>query len=189
MSSAWMISNDSVPFARSSGAPYVGRFDGEMSETFDPTEVYRELAPAVLGYLRAQAAEDPEDLLGEIFLQVVRDRHRFQGSSDDLRRWVFSIAHNRLIDHFRRRRRRPPPAPLTDQHDVVDHRAIDASLPDGELLEALASLTPEQRQVVVLRFVGDLSIEDVARIVRRRPGAVKALQQRGLTQLVRRLGG
>src|SRR5215207_2826438 len=79
--------------------------DGTWSP--DAGAAYRDLAPAVLGYLRAQRARDPEDLLGEVFLQVTRDISRFRGDRDDLRRWVFTIARHRLIDDYRRRARRP----------------------------------------------------------------------------------
>lgn len=148
-------------------------------------EAYRCLAPVVLGYLRSQGAPDPEDILGEVFLQVARDWHRFGGDEADLRRWVFAIAHNRLLDARRRQTRRPPTTSVFPS-DLPAPRTEDGF--DPELLAALATLTPEQREVVVLRFVGDLSLEDVARITRRRQGAVKAMQHRGLEALARALG-
>ncbi|MDP9071264.1 MAG: RNA polymerase sigma factor [Actinomycetota bacterium] len=147
-------------------------------------QAYRWLAPAVLGYLRAQRAPDPEDLVGEVFLQVARDLPRFRGDDDALRRWVFTIAHNRLLDARRRQSRRPQPAhgPLPE---VASPPPADPL--DPELVAALSTLTPDQREVVVLRFVGDLSLEDVARITRRKVGAVKALQHRALEVLARQL--
>ena len=145
-------------------------------------DAYRALAPAVLGYLRAQRATDPEDLLGEVFLQVARDFKRFRGDDDALRRWVFSIAHNRLVDDHRRRARRP----AVHDVDVPDQEAPPAREPfDPALVEALASLSAEQREVVVLRFVADLPLEVVARITGRKVGAVKALQHRALENLAR----
>ena len=149
-------------------------------------EAYQAFAPAVLGYLRSQRAPDPEDILGEVFLQVARDWRKFRGDDASLRRWVFSIAHNRLLDARRYTARRPA---LTS-HAVPDHPAPAAPAGmDPDLLEALGTLTPEQREVVVLRFVGDLPLEDVARITRRRVGAVKAMQRRALESLERALGG
>jgi RNA polymerase sigma factor (sigma-70 family) len=148
-------------------------------------DAYRDLAPAVLGYLRALRVREPEDVLGEVFLQVVRDIGRFRGDDDAVRRWVFSIAHNRVMDSHRRFRRRPQPTlqsgleagevpPPTDPFDV-------------DLVAALSVLTLEQREVVVLRFVADLSTESVARITGRTLGAVKALQHRALENLSRAL--
>ena len=148
-------------------------------------DVYRRLAPAVLGYLRAQRAPDPEDVLGEVFLQVARDLGHFSGEDDALRRWVFAIAHNRMLDARRREARRPlradRPVP-----DVAGGGVVPDAL-DPDLVRALWELTPEQREVVVLRFVGDLPLVDVAHIMRRRVGAVKALQHRALETLSRRL--
>ena len=149
-------------------------------------DAYRALAPAVLGYLRSQRAADPEDVLGEVFLQVARDWRKFRGDDAACRRWVFSIAHNRLIDAGRAASRRPPVSSsmLPDQPADEPTGALDA-----ELLAALATLTREQREVVVLRFVADLPLEDVARITRRRVGAVKAMQHRALEALERALAG
>ena len=138
----------------------------------------------MLGYLRGHGAPDPEDLLGEVFLRVARDFRRFRGDAAGLRRWIFTIAHHRLIDDRRRRARRPvshdgaaPEVPVPPPAEPVD----------PELLMALQELTPEQRHVVTLRFLGDLSLEDVARITGRNVGAVKALQHRALEQLERQL--
>jgi RNA polymerase sigma-70 factor (ECF subfamily) len=182
------MSYDCAPKGACSGEPYVGTSPPETDAVIDVERAYVEFAPAVLGYLRSNAVASPEDLLGEIFLQVVRDVHRFRGSETAFRRWVFTIAHNRLMDHFRRARRSPSTTDLSSAADAADPRELDAYLPDAELLAALGELTPEQRQVVVLRFVADLSIDDVAQIMRRRAGAVKALQQRALTNLSSRLG-
>ncbi len=64
--------------------------------------VYREYSPAVLRYLRGRGAREAEDLLGEVFLQIVRNLAGFDGSERDFRTWVFMIAHNRLVDEWRR---------------------------------------------------------------------------------------
>lgn len=145
-------------------------------------EVYLRLAPAVLGYLRAERAPEPEDLLGEVFLQVARDLGRFSGDDDACRRWVFTIAHHRLVDDRRRRRARPQRADA-QVPDVADPRPSEEASLDPVLHDALAALTPEQREVVVLRFVADLSLEDTAGLTGRTVGAVKSLQVRALDNL------
>ena len=145
-------------------------------------DAYRRLAPAVLGYLRARRVPDAEDVLGEVFLQVARDLPGFRGDDDDdLRRWVITIARHRMLDDARRRARRP----ATDAPPVADLAAATAwpDPPDPELVAALAALTEEQREVVALRFVADLSLDDVARMTGRPVGAVKSLQHRALEQL------
>ena len=148
----------------------------------DAGAVYNELAPRVLGYLRAQQVPDPEDVLGEVFLQVARDLHRVRGDEAAVRRWVFTVARHRAIDDARRRARRPKI--VTD--DLPDLPAGAEREPfDASLVAALQRLTPDQREVIVMRFVADLSLESVARITNRRVGAVKALQHRALADLAK----
>jgi RNA polymerase sigma factor (sigma-70 family) len=145
-------------------------------------DVYRDLAPAVLGYLRSERVRDSEDLLGEVFLQVTRDLSQFRGDRDDLRRWVFTIARHRVVDDARRRARRPRELDR-ELPDTAAQPPVDAI--DPELVAALALLTDEQREVIVLRFVADLPLDVVARVTKRRVGAVKALQHRALATLGR----
>jgi RNA polymerase sigma-70 factor (ECF subfamily) len=168
-----------VEEVRSTGRPVTVVFRA------DAATAYRELAPAVLGYLRARRAPDPEDVLGEVFLQVSRDLDRFHGDETDLRRWVFTIAHHRMTDAFRRRARRPT---IVDRRVPATVATPDPIPVDDELVAALAQLGDEQREVVVLRFVADLSLEDVAAITGRNVNSVKAMQHRALTNLRRILG-
>ena len=100
------------------------------------------------------------------------------------------MAHHRLVDERRYRARRPvEPAEIPDfargTGDAEDEAL--AGLATGEVVALLDTLTAEQREVLLLRIVGDMRVEDVARIVGRRPGAVKALQRRGLESLRRSL--
>jgi RNA polymerase sigma factor (sigma-70 family) len=149
----------------------------------DAGDVYGSL-PAVLGYLRGQRVPEPDDLLSEVFVQIARSLPRFRGDGDeDLRRWVFTIARNRVIDDSRRRSRRARLGGLVPIAEVTVRPADDPFDPD--LLRAMGVLTPEQREVVALRFIADLSLEDVARITGRTSGAVKAMQARGLATLAR----
>lgn len=144
---------------------------------------YRELAPAVLGYLRTQRVPDPEDVLGEVFLHVARDIGRFSGDDAAMRRWVFSIAHNRSMDAHRKAKRNRS----TLEAEIAEGRSAPVEAPpeplDPELIAALATLSDEQREVVVLRFVADLPLEAVAKITGRSPGAVKAMQHRAMDNL------
>jgi len=150
---------------------------GEQAPTM--AEVYEELAPAVLGYFRGRGAGDPEGLTGDVFVSVTTGLPRFRGNRAALRRWVFTIAHNRLIDQFRRSSRVAEAAVAT-----MPDSGIEDSLPiDAEILRALSALPEGQREVVVLRFVADLPLADVAKIVGKRSGAVKMAQARALTSL------
>lgn len=148
------------------------------------TLIYRELAPAVLGYLRGSGADEPDDLTGEVFLQVVRDVPAFRGDEGAFRAWVFVIARHRMIDAGRRRERRPV-APMAEaQVEAVrqgdaEEEAL-ACLEAEEVRGILESLSPSQRDVLLLRVLGDLTVDEVASAIHKRRGAVKALQRRGL---------
>jgi RNA polymerase sigma factor (sigma-70 family) len=151
--------------------------------------IYRDLAPPVRGYLVAHGAADPDDLLGEVWLQVARNVGTFTGDEAGFRSWVFMVAHHRLIDERRRRARRPEAAVddrAGDDWAGVAPSAEEEALREVEAAEVrrlLAGLTDEQRQVLTLRILGDLTVEQVAGILGKRPGAIKALQRRALRSL------
>jgi len=153
-------------------------------------EIYDGLAPSLLGYLRAQGAVEPEDLLGEVFLQMVRDIARFDGGAARFRAWAFTIAHHRLMDDRRYRARRPvDPAPPEALPETAVH-ADEPDVPgiaDQPVEMALRRLPAEQRAVVLMRVIGDPSVADVARVLGKSPGAVKAAQRRAFASLKRQL--
>ena len=153
---------------------------------------YRWLAPAVAGYLRMQGAAEVDDLTSEVFLAMFRNIETFHGREANFRSWVFVIAHRRLQDERRRRVRRPP-ADSFDGASAGDEPVTGAA--EDEALQALgtarvheicARLAPDQREVLLLRILGDLAVDQVAEVLGKSPGAVKQLQRRGL-EAVRRL--
>lgn len=154
-------------------------------------EIYTELAGPVSGYLRARGAGDVEDLTSEVFLQVARDIHRFTGDDVKFRSWVFVIAHRRLIDSHRARARRPQRSELSV--DLVEASGGDVeeeglrAVAMVELQAVLDSLTDQQKDVLTLRVIGDLSLEQTAEVMGKRVGAVKALQRRALASVKTRL--
>ena len=155
-------------------------------------ELYRSAAPSVDRYLRARGVPDAEDLVGETFVRVVRHLERFTGDEPDFRAWVFAIARNLVVDAARRNTRRPADAtPAATLHALapVGDAEDDAmgELATAEVVRILSQLTEDQRDVLLLRIVGDLSVAQVAEILGRREGAVKMLQARGLATL-RRIG-
>lgn len=152
--------------------------------------IYEDLAPTVLRYLRSRGVADPEDLTGDVFLQVVRRLHQFEGGESDFRAWVVTIAHRRSIDAFRARSRRPV-EPLDDDiiaslAGIVDvqEEALE-NLATRETMIALAQLSQDQRDVLFLRMLAGLSISEVATAIGKSPGAVKSLQARAIGALRR----
>ncbi len=149
--------------------------------------LYRDLSPVVTGYLRLHGAAEPDDLASETFLNVFTGLAGFSGDEDDLRSWVFTIAHRRLIDDWRRRSRRPQvtnePADLATLlgGDVEDDVLVRAGTEDVHRM--CSELPDDQRSVLLLRILADLTIEQIASVMGRSVGATKALQRRGLRTL------
>jgi RNA polymerase sigma-70 factor (ECF subfamily) len=154
------------------------------------TQLYRDLSPAVLRYLRARGAKEPDDLVGEVFVTVVRSLPTFSGGESEFRAWVFTCARNLLVDSWRRDGRRPVEyVPDELLPEVGDNRSAEAEalhrMASESVRSTLERLSPHQREVIFLRVVVGLSIEEVARVLGRSPGSVKSLQSRGLATLRR----
>ena len=129
-------------------------------------------------------AHDVDDLTCEVLLEVFRRTGSFQGSEANFRSWVFTVAHSRLIDERRRRGRRPSCVPIDGDFDrpTSDCPTETEAMRSFEVadIEAVcAQLPADQRSVVLLRIIGELSIEQVAEVLGKSPGAVKQLQRRG----------
>lgn len=161
----------------------------DLARAGDPRGVdaiYRELAGSIVRFAHSRNADDPEGLTNEVFLAAFRHLDDFAGDEDDLRGWIFTIARNKLIDDARRRSRRPQ---LVDTQ-VTDQlgRSIESDVVgDDWVEEQLAILTDEQREVLLLRIVGGLTLPEIAEVTDRTVGSVKALQRRALRQLEKHL--
>jgi RNA polymerase sigma-70 factor (ECF subfamily) len=150
---------------------------------------YDQLAPELRAYIARLGARDPDDLLGETMMQIVRDINKFSGAAAEVRAWSFQIAHNRVIDASRRRKSRPSEVPIDETLDSLPTPVQLAELPDiGTLSNLLQGLTPDQRSVVWLRYVTELTLDETAAVVGKNPEAVAALTYRALARLRRSLG-
>ena len=147
-------------------------------------ELYDSLAAALRGYISRLGAKDPDDILGDVMVSIVRDIHRFQGNDAELRPWAFRIAHNRVIDATRRQRSRPVEVTGDREFDQTSTVIPLAEVPDlNEVSRLLSLLTEDQRAVIWLRFVADFSLAEAADITSRTTEAVAALTHRGLRTL------
>ena len=167
----------------------LGEAQSGSSEAY--AELWRRHAPAVVRFAHARGSADPEDLTSEVFLTVFGRLADFTGDESAFRAFMFTVSHRRVVDELRARGRRPhttPWAPDGDDRSTVsaEHEAI-ASLGNDRALAMLQALAPDQRDVLVLRIFGDLTIDQTAAVLGKRTGAVKALQRRGLEALRRQL--
>lgn len=152
--------------------------------------LYRAFAPSVVGYARMQGAADSDGLTNEVFLNVFNAVGSFTGDEGQFRSWVFTIAHHRLVDERRARGRRPvDPVDGYVLEEAASHGDVEADaierLTAAEARGLLDALSPDQRDVLLLRILGGLTVDEVADAIGKRPGAVKALQRRALASLQR----
>lgn len=159
--------------------------DHARSERF--TAAYRQLAPAVLGYLRSHGTDDPEAVTHEVFLALYRTLDRIPGGDDDVRTMTFSIAHARVVDQHRARTRRPAAVPFESASDPrrapsAEESAV-ASLGETNVFSLVAGLGDEQREALLLRIVAGMTLEEAAHVMNKTEGAVKQLQFRALKAL------
>lgn len=142
--------------------------------------------PMVVRYLSVRFSGDAEDLASQVWIDVARNLHRFQGESDEFRSWLFTIAHHRGVDELRRTARRPKSSPLEDGSEPVASFVEGHLTPSQALDSALAllrRLPADQAEAVGLRIIADLDVSQVARIMDRTEGSVRVLTHRGLERL------
>ena len=166
------------------GATLAGAQEGDEAAF---TRVFRDVQPVLLRYLRV-ITPDPEDVASETWAQVVTGLARFRGGEQDFRAWLFTIARHRAADAGRSRARRPVVSlDLTDAAqrltapDAAD-QALEAVATQAAVA-LIASLPPEQAEIVMLRVVAGLDAGHVGRIVGKTPGAVRVAAHRGLRRL------
>ena len=154
---------------------------------------YRIVQPGLLGYLRGIVGDDAEDVASDAWLEIARDLGRFQGDGAGFRGWTATIARHRALDHLRRLKVRPRASAL--EQDVLDlpgrHTTHDEALEALSTEQALAlvrTLPQDQAEAVLLRVVVGLDGPAAARVLGKRPGAVRTAAHRGLKRLADRLG-
>jgi RNA polymerase sigma-70 factor (ECF subfamily) len=156
------------------------------------SRVYDEYSGPLVGYLAMRGARDAENLVGEVFLQIARNIGGFSGTESNFRSWVFMVGHNRLIDERRRHSRRPEQ--LVDRNDLAHYAEptdvegqVLARISDEELVTLFEELTEDQRDVLVMRIMSGMSLEETAQALDKKIGAVSQLQRRALAALRKRI--
>jgi len=157
---------------------------GALAELYDRhfDGIYRYL------FTRVRHQADAEDLTEQVFLKMVDSIQRYRPRGVAFSSWLYRIAHNLLVDRYRRAGREP--VELSDEvRDIRSHADPAALLQNSEerrlLIEAVRRLTPEQQRVITMRFIDNLDAHEIARQMRRRPGAIHSMQHRALASLYR----
>jgi RNA polymerase sigma-70 factor (ECF subfamily) len=147
-------------------------------ENFD--KIYRYLA------LRVGNEMEAEDMTQQVFLKALQSISSFRWKGVPFSAWLFRIAHNQAVDHLRKKGKRVS-VPLDDSLSSGDspHATTERKMDVEQLHEATKRLTEAQREVISLRFTSELSIAQVAKIMGRSQGAVKALQHSAIVALRR----
>ncbi|MEV5316424.1 RNA polymerase sigma factor [Streptomyces sp. NPDC052687] len=154
---------------------------------------YRLVQPGLLGYLRGLVGDDAEDVASDAWLEIARDLGRFKGDGAGFRGWTATIARHRALDHLRRQKVRPRSSAL--EQDVLElpaahttHDQALESISTARALELVRGLPRDQAEAVLLRIVVGLDGPAAARVLGKRPGAVRTAAYRGLRRLARQLG-
>lgn len=191
-------------------APDVGEREGSADASFQQVierarrrephawaEIYERFSGQIFSFYLHQirSRETAEDLTAGVFLEALQAADRFEGNVSALRSWLFRIARNNLIDHVRRDRRavmgtieEASEAELARAGNSEDPQdAAMAAIERERILAAIDRLSPDQREVMLLRLTGGLTSPEIANIVQKTVGAVKALQHRAMASLARSL--
>lgn len=155
--------------------------------------LYQDLNPRLLRYLRVKSPDVAEDLASEVWLAAARQLASFEGDEAAFRGWIFTMARRQVIGHWRkqgRRRTDPVAVEALAGRAAPDDPAAEAtaavSAQDAAAMLA-AELPPDQAEVVLLRVLGGLDVDQVAEMLGKRPGTVRVLQHRALQRLAQRL--
>lgn len=150
--------------------------------------VYRLVHPPLLRYLRTLVRTDAEDVASETWLQIARDLHTFRGDGDAFRGWAATIGRHRALDHIRYHQRRAAVAVPTE--DFAERAADEDTSADAlDVLDSrralllIRSLPADQAEAVLLRVIMGLDAKTAARVLGKRPGAIRTASYRGLRRL------
>ncbi|HVO44074.1 MAG TPA: sigma-70 family RNA polymerase sigma factor [Aggregatilineales bacterium] len=157
------------------------------------SEIYERFFPPVFAFIRIQVEKTDlaEDIASEVFIRLVETIGGRSGPQQNLRGWLFTVARNQIHSHYGKTRRiqmtsLDDDSPLSSEGDleIETIRSLDVE----RARQALRQLLPEQREVLIFRFIEALSLEETSTIMGKSVSAVKSLQFRALNALRRLMG-
>ncbi len=143
-----------------------------------------EFGPVIRGYARARGVRDPDDLTQDVFVAASSRLREFQGDWHAFRSWLFAIAYRQIVNRYRKAKFDTTPLP--------ESLVLATGSPEDEVIErvestaamaALEVLNDVERDVVLMRVLGGLDMDEVAKAVGKRPGNVRVIQSRAMTKL------
>ena len=157
------------------------------------SRLYGWLAADVRGYVRARGAVSPDDVLGEVFVQLARNIGTFEGDASRFRSWAFMVAHHRLIDEYRHRSSDRSVVMEPDSLPEVAGTVSGMVPVEAEVLAAMSAteirawlerhLTEEQQTIVLLKVFGGLDTAEIAEVLGKKPGTVRVAHHRAMVKL------
>jgi RNA polymerase sigma-70 factor (ECF subfamily) len=155
------------------------------------SELYRRHVDMVYRYVWARVGDDAvaEDLTGQVFLKALEGLPTYEPSGRPFAAWLYRIAYARVVDYWRQQERRPE-VPLDESLPAYEPRPGELLLVEDEwrlAIDLLAQLTDDQQDVLILRFIGEMTLTEVAETLGKTIGATKAVQHRALASLARLL--
>ncbi len=155
---------------------------GHLYETY-LDRIYRYI------YFRVTDEQTAEDLISQVFTKAWENLDRYQPSGRPFIAWLYTIAHNTVIDHYRTRKETVAiENTISLASDAPSpHEQVELHFEADNLRAALQTLTPEQQQVVVLKFIAGMTTDEIAAQLRKSPGAIRALQMRALQALAKQM--
>jgi len=166
----------------------------ERAKAFDKTAItiiYDTYQQPLYRYVYRQvgSVETARDLTAEVFRRFLQSLKKGQGPSNQLRAWLYRVAHNTVVDFYRRQQHRNH-YPLENQVLLSDEnpaQTAEIHIESDRVRAALVQLTPDQREVISLKFFAEMSNQEAAEVMGKPVGAVKALQHRAVAALQRQL--
>lgn len=159
------------------------RLETELAGLYD--DMYDRVAR--YAYARMGDPTGAEDVAGEVFLRALESLDSYEERGVPMQAWLFTIARNLVVDHLRKRGGyevlHPHDVAVADDSDPM--AGVETGIELEQVKKAMQELTPGQREVVALRFFGELSSAEVATIMGKRPGAVREMQRAAINRLRR----
>ncbi|TAN22902.1 MAG: sigma-70 family RNA polymerase sigma factor [Actinomycetota bacterium] len=158
--------------------------------------LFRSFNPQLIRYLRHHIPYDYEDVASETWVAIAKGISDFSGNSRDFRAWMFGISRNKVADFFRTAGKTREALDREQRHVQNNHHSrfsdwtqdpAIANLSAEEAIETLVGvLSPHHAEVILLRVVADLSVDDVAKLMGKSPEAIRVIQHRALNTLAKR---